>query len=159
MPFIEVTEEQNKILCDLANQKNLSIGDFLTKIITVIGGSLRIVKYIQEQNQPMENSESKNICITIGGILYQAKTYRKLFINVIEGIGPLKILNVYDGNILKTSLEPEDIPTTYTKYTKIKDGRNYLYLYTNKSKKDILDAINKFCELLNLKVEMEKEDS
>jgi hypothetical protein len=69
MPFIEVTEEQNELLCGLAEQKNISVGNFLTKIIEVIGGSLRISKYIQEENVSIEENlqieEQKKILISL----------------------------------------------------------------------------------------------
>jgi hypothetical protein len=90
--------------------------------------------------------------VKIDGVTYQAKSGRNLWIKVVEGIGPLKILGTYRGYLLRTNLSPED---NKRYFTQIVDGKNNLYLYTNMSLGSIWGSIEKVASSLKLKMEKE----
>jgi hypothetical protein len=152
MATIEVTEEQKKAIVKSAETCGLSVGDFLTHAIEVIYGSFKVVESLsnKKENPP---PASPKYHVRVGDKNYEANSARQMLLKIVSGIGPIRILSVYRGYGLKTSLDKDD---NEKRYTKVMDGKNCLYLYTHMSANDIWKRIEKFASLLKLNVVREE---
>ena len=153
MTNIEMTDEQMNMLISFAKAEDMTVADFLMKCVKTV----RFFKREWDEDgapveeiTPVEEVEKKpKYEVVFDGIVYQGKSCRQLYINLVTGIGPRRLFVSYTGNatILKPALDKKD---NYDLYQKLEDGKVVLYLYACLSESNLWRRIDEFAKSLNV---------